>query len=1058
VKLRGQRIELQEVEHHVQSLLATDNKNDIQIVAEVIEPEGSGNPTLVAFVHSTMNHSHLEAAGKEAYKNAVRKMTDGIEDRLGDNVPVYMIPTAFIPLQSIPVTVSGKTDRRRLRELGASMYSAHRVQKTKNGYRPPSSELENLLQIIWSKVLNIPLESIAIDTAFTRLGGDSISSMQVVSRCRAKNISITTSDILRSKTIEKLALCCKEVKPKSVVAEESTEETLWHLSPIQQMFFEFHPQGLDHFNQSFMLKLKAPVSNDVLSAAIRATVSRHPMLRARFWPDSSGCWQQLVVKDSQHAFAFERHMACQRSEVQAIAKARQESLSILSGPVFAADVFSIPGEEQSLLLTAHHLIIDLMSWRIVWHDIEQHIRGCEGREFAPEPISFQVWSKVQRHTSQSLQLEHVLPSHSTAPDFGFWGVDLGENDSSHCRSYVETLDERTTGLLLGRSNESYRTEPVDILLAALKYSFQQVFTDRRSPPIFLEGHGREPPEDLHIDLSETVGWFTSMHPVDAPITADDSVLTAVKSVKDYRRRVPGKGQPYFAYRYHTEDGRRVFDSHREMEVILNYTGRFQQLESDNGLFQPEDRLDLVSGIEEVSPKAQRFSLIEVSADIVQGKLALSFYINKRMNHQGKLEDWAKLTQHNLNLAVHQLANTEPAFTLSDFSLLSSTNLGLERLLSERLMPIGVRSSDILDIYPCTPVQEGILLSREKGAASYANFWVWNCIPSFDEDSVSPDRLEEAWRLVASQHSILSTIFTEQLDGGGYVQVLLSNPQCRVVRMDSLSAPPADALLKVESPVFSAGQPSHTFTIAWNADGHVACRLDISHLLIDASSLHILLKSLAKSYQRQAIERAPQFRNLVAHLRHQTREEKLAFWTNSLFQARPCRLITAPAYGSLANTDGSSRGMITIPAENAAGIDHFCRSKGITRSVFLQVAWSLVLSRYTGMSDITFGYMASGRDAPIRDIENMVGPLINLLISRIDLNQSLDKTLVKTSENSIEQLRFQHSSLADIQHALSMGSEQLFNTALTVREQFLYESTREIRFDEIYGHDPHEVNA
>uniref|UniRef100_A0A0B7KMI0 Carrier domain-containing protein n=1 Tax=Bionectria ochroleuca TaxID=29856 RepID=A0A0B7KMI0_BIOOC len=212
VKLRGQRIELQEVEHHVQSLLATDNKNDIQIVAEVIEPEGSGNPTLVAFVHSTMNHSHLEAAGKEAYKNAVRKMTDGIEDRLGDNVPVYMIPTAFIPLQSIPVTVSGKTDRRRLRELGASMYSAHRVQKTKNGYRPPSSELENLLQIIWSKVLNIPLESIAIDTAFTRLGGDSISSMQVVSRCRAKNISITTSDILRSKTIEKLALSTKASK------------------------------------------------------------------------------------------------------------------------------------------------------------------------------------------------------------------------------------------------------------------------------------------------------------------------------------------------------------------------------------------------------------------------------------------------------------------------------------------------------------------------------------------------------------------------------------------------------------------------------------------------------------------------------------------------------------------------------------------------------------------------------------------------------------------------------------------------------------------------------
>ncbi|VUC29699.1 unnamed protein product [Clonostachys rosea] len=791
VKLRGQRIELQEVEHHVQSLLTTDNRNGVQIVAEVIEPEGSGNPTLVAFMHMTMNHSYLEAADKEAYRKAVRKMIDGIEDRLGEKVPIYMIPTAFIPLQSLPTTASGKTDRRRLRELGASMYSAHHVQATKNGYCPPSTELQSVLQRIWSEVLNIPLESIGIDAEFTRLGGDSISSMQVVSRCRAKNISITTSDILGSKSIEKLALCCKEVKPKSVIADASTEETLWHLSPIQQMFFDFHPQGLDHFNQSFMLKLKAPVSPDVLFAALQATVSRHPMLRARFWLDSSGCWQQLVVKDSQHAFAFEKHASCQRSEVHTIAKARQGSLSILSGPVFAADIFSIPGEQQSLLLTAHHLIIDLMSWRIIWHDIEQHIRAGDGSKLDPEPISFQAWSKVQSHTN-----------------------------------------------------------------------------------------------------------------------------------------------------------------------------------------------------------------------------------------------WAKLTRHNLNLAVRQLANTEPAFTLSDFSLLSTTNLGLERLLRDRLLPIGVKSSDILDIYPCTPVQEGILLSKEKGAASYANFWVWNCIPSFHEDSVSPNRLEDAWKLVARQHSILSTIFVEQLDGGGFVQVLLSHPQCQVVRMDTLSTPPADALLKIESPAFSAGQPSHTFTIARNSDGQVACRLDISHLLIDASSLHALLKNLAKCYQGQSVERAPQFRSLVAHLRHQTRQEKLAFWTNSLFQAQPCRLVTAPGYKALVKIDRSSHGMITIPTEKAAGIDLFCRSKGITRSVFLQVAWSLVLSRYTGMSDVIFGYMASGRDAPIQYIESMIGPLINLLISRIDLKQSLDKILAKTSENSIEQLRFQHSSLADIQHALSMGSKKLFNTALT----------------------------
>jgi non-ribosomal peptide synthase protein (TIGR01720 family) len=733
-----------------------------------------------------------------------------------------------------------------------------------------------------------------------------------------------------------------------------------------------------------------------------------------------------------------------------VADSRQQSLDIVNGPLFTVDLFSIDGEDQAVLLTAHHLIVDLVSWRIIWHDIEQHLQVEQLPSHSS--LSFQSWSELQAQASYSLQLSDVLPFPAVPPtNFSFWGIQCSENDFRDCQVYSSLLSEVDTTLLLGDSNECFRTEPVDLILGALIHSFGQVFPDRQVPPIFLEGHGREPVDDIDADLSETVGWFTTLHPVQIP-NSHGSLSDTVKFTKDIRRQIPGKGRPYFAYRYHSKEALEKHQTHQAVEIILNYTGKYQQLENPNALFKPEDRAEIAHSVD-ISPAAQRFALIDVSADVDQGRLSITFQFKHQMKHQARLQKWLQIFEQTLKQLVHSLTEKAMEFTLSDFPLLRISYQGLEVLFTNRLPALGVSVEYVQDIYPCTAVQEGILLSTRKGAASYANYWVWNCVSS-TEDKPSPVRLEEAWRTVARKHAILSTILVEHPDTGSFIQVVLGGLRHRVNHLSTAAKNPADVLFEQPGESYLPGEPLHTFTICQGADNSVACRLDINHVLMDAASMQILLDDLTRSYHGYQLEEAPSFRDLVQSLGTVAKAERLQYWTRFLDGVSPCKFSSITPLEQTSH----SHNVVNLPLESMAGIESFCKSHGITRSVFLQVAWALVLWHYTGMREICFGYMASGRDAPIANIDKMIGPLINILISRIDLRLPLNEALAATSEQSIEHLDYQHASLAEIQHELGIGSRQLFNTAITVREgtSSKNRSLGAVEFQEVHSDDPHEV--
>ena len=201
----------------------------------------------------------------------------------------------------------------------------------------------------------------------------------------------------------------------------------------------------------------------------------------------------------------------------------------------------------------------------------------------------------------------------------------------------------------------------------------------------------------------------------------------MKFAKGIRRRIPGKDRPYFACRYYNAVGGEEFKQHAAMELLFKYTGMYQQLEGASSLFQ------LMNGPEtttsgDLSSTAQRLALIELTAGIERGVMVVIFGVNRRMQHQARLKKWVELFAQKFKLTMSGLAGRAMEWTLSDFPLLSLTYHGLEHLIKDQLPDAGVDVGNVQDLYPCTPIQKGIPLSRQRRVALYANFWVWQCVP------------------------------------------------------------------------------------------------------------------------------------------------------------------------------------------------------------------------------------------------------------------------------------------------------------------------------------------
>jgi non-ribosomal peptide synthase protein (TIGR01720 family) len=531
VKVLGHRIELAEVEHHLGAHPA------IAAVSVQARQTRKGYRELVAYV---VPRGRLEAIELRTFAAA--------------RMPEYMIPGYFVPLEALPINASGKVSRQELPDPEAATPLPSGAE-----YRAPSSEAEAALAAAWTQTLHRPPNGVR-DNYFTS-GGDSIKALQLASRLRDAGWMLEIRDLFRNPTIEQLAphLHRCEVTRTTVDEPRSGRSPL---GAIQRFFFETYGAAAA-FNQALLLDVRRPLDVARLAAACATLMGHHGMLRCRFVSEG-GEWLQEMLEPSacrpRVGRIDLRGAVAPADDLARHAAGEQLRFSLDGAPLWSAVLYDMPGG-QRLLFTAHHLIVDGVSWRILLEDLDRLLSDPTAALPAPT-ASYAAWVAHQQRAVETALLPELSrwERTSAAPASG---------RQADRRRVSASLSPPLTADLLTRAHHAYATEINDLLLAALARAWS-AWTGIRRCAITVEGHGREP-LGAPIDVSRTVGWFTSMYPLDVELPAEADAGLAIKLVKNSLRSIPNKGAGYLVLRQMSEAGGRLGAL---PPLAFNYLGRF----------------------------------------------------------------------------------------------------------------------------------------------------------------------------------------------------------------------------------------------------------------------------------------------------------------------------------------------------------------------------------------------------------------------------------------------------------------------------------------------------
>ncbi|KAJ5414528.1 hypothetical protein N7509_001155 [Penicillium cosmopolitanum] len=857
----------------------------------------------------------------------------------------------------MPVTTSGKTNRRELQKCAAllSWEDLQSYRGSPSQSRRSSSSQEEILQRIWAQALNRSPEEMEVTESFFRLGGDSVSAMQVAATCKSAGFMVTVRDIFRYPSIAELADkmgTSSNSSYLSALADEDPIDTWFSLSPIQQLFVQHTPEGHNKFTQQFLLKgYCRPTFN---AAGIISAVAEWAV-------------EQAIRPKGTDSFYFRTHSvpSIGTHGLRDILSGSQRALDIKQGTVLAIDLITTP-HQQLLSMMAHHMVIDLVSWRVILQDLDELL--STGTISGLKSLSFQTWCLLQHEYSREvLDPRKSLPREIPPPAQSYWGGD-------------DLLSHNTWG---GR----HYTKPS---------AYQRIL--RAQFLVLVMMHFARNRSNSSIPLS--LGWFTTLAPVFVNAKKDQGIADLLQRLKERRRSVPSNGWEYFTSRYLHEDGPRHFKNHEQMEIILNYTGRFQQLEGSQALLKlatlPDH--DLIP----VPPDLPRFALIDVSATVMDKCLHISFWYNRRMKHQEKLRQWVLGFQKALE-SLPTILRQHQQFTMSDFPLLPvTTDDQLQSLVSQIAGKCRFSPSEIEEIYPCSPVQTGMWLSQIKNPDMYWSSMEWSLHPTCAP--IDLNKVRDAWQRVVDRYTILRTTFTTG-PGTRTTPFKLSTRQKAAI---SLAYPQA------------------------SARGEVVCELNIHHMLIDGYTRRLLISDFQKAYDGQ-LQTDPrvQYRSFIAYCQEQDGKASQEYWNRYLEDVKPC------IFPSLVSAVDQQSTLLSVPLNFDYGdrIQSVCNGLGITVFNLLQVAWGLVLRAYTGSDCVCFAYLTAGREIPLQGAQCIAGPLINLLVCRLSLSDEdgVESALRNNQSSYASSLDNQICSLVDVIHSLNLSGQALFNTAMSLQK-------------------------
>ncbi|HEV2801336.1 MAG TPA: amino acid adenylation domain-containing protein [Pyrinomonadaceae bacterium] len=514
-------------------------------------------------------------------------------------------------------------------------------------------ELERKLLEIWTQVLGV--EGVGLHDNFFELGGDSILSIQIIAKAHQAGLRLTPKQMFQHQTIaslaDMLAACEGVLAPQ---AEQGAVTGDAPLTPIQHWFFEQQLADAHHWNQAALLEVAPDVNAETIERAVAQLLRHHDALRTCFRREADGSWQQFIAAPGDETEVFRRidvsslEGARQREAIAEECERWQRSLNLEHGPLVRVLMFERgAGEPSRLLVLVHHLVVDGVSWRVLLEDLE---RAC-GQVARGEDVAL-----PEKTTSYKLWAERLLefartPSAFMSEEQTYWAklcerhanvarlpvdFDGGANTEGSAESVTIELDAEETRSLLQEVPQAHRTQINDVLLAALGRAFAR-WTGRRSFLFELEGHGREEIVE-GLDLSRTVGWFTTHFPVWLELPNSFAPGDVLRAVKEQLRQIPHQGIGYGLLKYlRADDGVETSSAPLpepcRAEVRFNYLGQFDQVLNASSPFRiaPETTGALHS------PAAERTCLISINGHVGGGRLAVEWTFSRNLYRRETVE-------------------------------------------------------------------------------------------------------------------------------------------------------------------------------------------------------------------------------------------------------------------------------------------------------------------------------------------------------------------------------------------------------------------------------------
>lgn len=1020
VQIRGYRIELGEITHQLL------RHPQVQKAFVVDRDLASGGRELVAYL---VGSAELNVAA--------------LRQHLSTSLPDYMIPSHFVPLRELPLTANGKVDRQALpppetssAEIGAA-YTAPRNDVEETIARVWEQVLRHRRVGVHDNYFELGGDSIKALQIVNRLyqAGIKLSLGQIFeARTIAGLAPLMGEAALRraltpsslgvsqgSKGLSPLPELRAEGSPIADVSAGPINRATKHeqLTPIQHWFFAEHSGRLHHFNQAVLLKTRERTETEALRQAWTALHRHHEALRTRFGFRAGERYPKVLESVAPHfeivdlrprpgsrtalsaspeALDAERASKAVRDpngtsissdlETHALtehANGLQRSFALESAPLARVALYHMSDGDR-LVLILHHLIVDGVSWRILLEDLAQAyaqvLRGDPIHLAAPR-TSFLHWAEIEVEYARSPQLLEEasywaqiesVPPLAIPPDFT-----APDRPGGDAETVNVALEQEDTEALLTRAHRTYETQINDLLLTALARAARRWCGPNRVR-LLLEGHGREEVAE-GVDISRTIGWFTTLFPAVLDLGETDQLPDQIRSIRDELRRIPRKGIGYGVLRYLTPpDLRTQTTSAGSAGIVFNYLGQFD--EERDGFFS----LATESAGRAQADDLERSPALEIEGLVTGGQLRLSVTFNRRRYRSNTLRLFLNAFKDELLAVIAHCAHTRPA----------AARIALSprdwELLRKQL---GISRDEVEEVSPLAPLQEGLFFhALEEASKSYFEQFSYRLRGELDRACFA-----SSWQELARRHPTLRTAFLPAIARTPR-QVVLRNRSVEFHYQDlrALREPEQAAAVRNygeadRARLFDLGRdPLVRVAVLQRGENDFEIVWSHHHIILDGWSLGIVHEELLAIYQalragkNPALPPAPPYRLFLEWLGRRDPEFSRQFWSTYLAGS------PGPASAPGINLAGRERGyslaehIFLLDRGTTAALVAFAARHGLTMNCLLQTVWGVLLGSYNLGPDVVFGAVVSGRPPELPDVERMVGLFLQTIPIRICLEQ------------------------------------------------------------------------